>query len=80
MTADFEKNFKVKISSGGKLSMVGIAQLVRAPDCGSGGQGFNSLYSPHNGVSPSGKAWDSDSHTLGSNPSTPATAGKAVQN
>ena len=27
--------------------MVGIAQLVRAPGCGPGGQGFESLYSPH---------------------------------
>ena len=26
---------------------VGIAQLVRAPDCGSGGREFESLYSPH---------------------------------
>ena len=82
--------------------MVGIAQLVSAPDCGSGGQGFESLYPPfglivtmgyrqavrhrtltpafagsnpaspglkmapddcrgNNGVSPSGKATDSDS-------------------
>ena len=49
--------------------MVGIAQLVSAPDCGSGGQGFESLYPPslHEcvkvdtlgvilGLSPSGKA------------------------
>ena len=27
--------------------MVGIAQLVRAPDCGSGCRGFESLYPPH---------------------------------
>jgi hypothetical protein len=27
--------------------VVGIAQLVRAPDCGSGGRGFDSHYSPH---------------------------------
>ena len=26
--------------------MVGIAQLVSAPDCGSGGPGFKSLYPP----------------------------------
>ena len=26
--------------------MVGIAQLVSAPDCGSGGRGFESLYPP----------------------------------
>ena len=57
--------------------MVGIAQLVSAPDCGSGGQGFESLYPPFvyilynmgikysrkddNGLSPSGKAQDFDS-------------------
>ena len=49
--------------------MVGIAQLVSAPDCGSGGQGFESLYPPccdstiHKdiGLSPSGKAQDFDS-------------------
>ena len=37
--------------------MVGIAQLARAPDCGSGGQGFNSLYPPQEiiGLSSSGK-------------------------
>ena len=28
--------------------MVGVAQLVRAPDCGSGCRGFESLYPPHN--------------------------------
>ncbi len=27
--------------------MVGIAQLVSAPDCGSGGPGFESLYPPY---------------------------------
>ena len=26
--------------------MVGMAKLVIAPDCGSGGRGFESLYSP----------------------------------
>ena len=54
--------------------MVGIAQLVSAPDCGSGGQGFESLYPPllfsdagnlrlasYDGLSPSGKAQDFDS-------------------
>ena len=30
-----------------KLYMVGIAQLVRASDCGSEGRGFESHYSPH---------------------------------
>ena len=41
--------------------MVGIAQLVSAPDCGSGGLGFESLYPPFPGLSPSGKAQDFDS-------------------
>ena len=27
--------------------MVGVAQLVSAPDCGSGGRGFESLHPPH---------------------------------
>ena len=43
-------------------NMVGIAQLVSAPDCGSGGPGFESLYPPFFiGLSPSGKAQDFDS-------------------
>ena len=29
-----------------KSVMVGMAQLVSAPDCGSGGRGFESLYPP----------------------------------
>ena len=40
---------------------VGMAQLASAPDCGSGGQGFESLYPPYTGLSPSGKAQDFDS-------------------
>ena len=40
----------------GEYSSVG-----RAPDCGSGCHGFESHYSPHAGVSPSGKALDFDS-------------------
>ena len=28
-------------------ALVGVAQLVRAPDCGSGGRGFESHHSPH---------------------------------
>ena len=32
--------------SAGRGNMVGMAQLVSAPDCGSGGQGFESLYPP----------------------------------
>ena len=50
--------------------MVGMVQLVSTPDCGSGGQGFESLYPPafflseyvvNDGLSPSGKAQDFDS-------------------
>ena len=45
--------------------MVGIAQLVRAPDCGSGGRRFESDYPPHliyiMGYSQVGKAQDFDS-------------------
>ena len=54
--------------------MVGMVQLVSAPDCGSGYQGFESLYPPFFfarkqllgrktfiGLSPSGKAQDFDS-------------------
>ena len=36
------------------IFMVDVAQLVRAPDCGSGGRGFETHLPPHNGVSPSG--------------------------
>ena len=34
------------ISSRARITMVGIAQLVRAPDCDSGGRRFESGYSP----------------------------------
>ena len=30
-----------------EMNMVGVAQLVSAPDCGSGGRGFESLHPPH---------------------------------
>ncbi len=29
------------------ILMVGVAQSVRAPGCGPGGRGFDSLHSPH---------------------------------
>ena len=29
------------------INMAGVAQLVRAPDCGSGGRGFEPHHSPH---------------------------------
>ena len=35
--------------------MVGIAQLVRVPDCGSGGRRFESGYPPHFPLSQEGK-------------------------
>ena len=49
--------------------MVGVAQLVRALDCGSRGRGFESHHPPQeilvlhpsDGLSPSGKAPDFDS-------------------
>ena len=33
--------------SRGVVDMVGVAQLVRASDCGSEGRGFESHYPPH---------------------------------
>ena len=49
--------------------MVGIAQLVRAPDCGSGGREFDSHYPPHfyKATEPSGKAVDCNSLIPSSN-------------
>ena len=47
-------------------NMVGMVQLVSAPDCGSGYHGFESHYPPFFffiGLSPSGKAQDFDSCT-----------------
>ncbi|CUQ66393.1 protein of unknown function [Candidatus Nitrospira inopinata] len=32
--------------------MVDVAQLVRAPDCGSGGRGFDTRHPPHFVISP----------------------------
>ena len=61
--------------------MVGVVQLARAPDCGSGGRGFEPHHSPHFHQEPRGfslgcrqevKARDFDSRTVGSNPATPA--------
>ena len=44
-TKSFDK--RVPCIDGPRFTMmVGMAQLVSAPDCGSGGQGFESLYPP----------------------------------
>ena len=53
----------VRIPSGAPPFMAGVAQLVRASDCGPEGRGFDSRLPPHYfiGVSPSGKAPDFDS-------------------
>ena len=56
--------------------MVGIAQLVSAPDCGSGGQGFESLYPPFGLIVTMGYRQAVRHRTLtpafaGSNPASP---------
>ena len=56
---------------------MGIAQSVRAPDCGSGGRGFDSPYSPHNSTKYRGVAKSVRHGTLtpacvGSSPAAPA--------
>ncbi len=38
--------------------VVGVAQLVRAPDCGSGGRGFETRHSPQRLVSQSQLWWN----------------------
>ena len=54
--------------------MVDIAQLVRAPDCGSGGRGFESHYSPHMywGVAKSVRQRTLTPSCVGSSPAAPA--------
>ena len=56
--------------------MVGIAQLVSAPDCGSGGQGFESLYPPSNlmGYRQAVRHSTLTAALVGSNPTSPARA------
>ena len=54
---------------------VGIAQLVSAPDCGSGGQGFESLYPPSNlmGYRQAVRHSTLTAALVGSNPTSPVS-------
>ena len=62
-----------------QVFMVGIAQLVRVPDCGSGGRGFESHYPPHFflfitlGCSQAVRHQTLTLASAGSNPAVPAT-------
>ena len=46
--------------------MVGVAQLVRAPDCGSGGRGFETRHSPHTNAQRSDRLTETFNHVLAS--------------
>ena len=53
-----------------KSVMVGMAQLVSAPDCGSGGRGFESLYPPflYGSLAQSVEHWTFNPGVPGSSP------------
>ena len=52
------------------IFMVGMAQLVSAPDCGSGGRGFESLYPPflYGSLAQSVEHWTFNPGVPGSSP------------
>ena len=51
------------------INMVGMAQLVSAPDCGSGGRGFESHYPPFCGsLAQSVEHWTFNPGVPGSSP------------
>ena len=52
-----------------EMGMVGMAQLVSAPDCGSGGRGFESHYPPfHGSLAQSVEHWTFNPGVPGSSP------------
>ena len=54
-------------------NMVVVAQLARAPDCGSGGRGFESLHSPKREYSSVAERMAVNHRVVGSSPSIPAS-------
>ena len=61
-------------------NMVVVAQLARAPDCGSGGRGFEPLHSPKREYSSVAERMAVNHRVVGSSPSIPANRkyGRAV--
>ena len=53
-------------------NMVVVAQLARAPDCGSGGRGFEPLHSPKREYSSVAERMAVNHRVVGSSPSIPA--------
>ena len=53
--------------------MVVVAQLARAPDCGSGGRGFEPLHSPQREYSSVAERMAVNHRVVGSSPSIPAS-------